>query len=257
MDKLDKKIAIIGVGHIGSSLAKGLLNSGFKKENLILSNSAKNNRKAVSQADWILLAVKPFMVRQVLVEIKDDISNKLLISVAAAISVTSISKYARNGQKIIRIMPNIPVAYNNGLIGLYANKAVSKLDKKEIVNILSLLGLVLEVKREKELDEITLISACGPAIVSQFIEYLSNYGIKRGLSSELSRKLAQQTFRSTISYLDNSAFTPATLIQSVSTKGGISEAILQDMENNQLSSSFNNSMDSGYQKLTKLKESLQ
>lgn len=257
MDKLDKKIAIIGVGHLGSSLAKGLLNSGFKNENLILSNSLENNRIAAKEADWIILAVKPFIVKKVLEEIKDDISHKLLISAAAAISITSINKYVKNGQKILRIMPNIPVTYNNGLIGLFANKAVSKLEKKELIDLLSLLGLVLEVKKETDLDEITLISACGPAIVSQFMEFMSNYGIQRGLTSELSRKLAQQTFRSTLSYLDHSALTPAELILSVSTKGGITETILQNMDTNELSTNFINSMDAGYQKLTKLKESLQ
>ena len=70
MDKLEnKKLAIIGIGHLGRAIYKGLINSGFKKENIILSNSSKNNKKAVLQANWILLCVKPLLVHQVVLKL--------------------------------------------------------------------------------------------------------------------------------------------------------------------------------------------
>lgn len=251
VDKLEnKKIAIIGTGHMGSSLMKGLLNSGFKKKNIFLSNKSIDNKKVAVQADWIILAVKPLIAQEVVQEIKDIIKNKLLISVAAAVSVSTLKVYTWNKkQKIIRIMPNIPVAYNEGVIGLYRNGYVSNVEKDAVITMLSSLGTVSELKNEQELDSLTLISACGPAIVSYFINMLSKSAISLGLSEKEAELIALKTFTGTLIYLQRTGITPKNLQQAVATKGGITEEIIKSIEKNNLYSLFDKSIKNGKLKI--------
>lgn len=268
MDKLDKKIAIIGGGHIGQALVEGFLNSGkITSSQLIVSNPSLeklahlshqgveitlDNTVAAEKADIIFLAVKPLTTGQVLREIDDLIKCKTIISLAAVVPIKNLKGHPKNAE-IIRIMPNMAVACNQGVIGLFGNVQ----NKNEVKQLLSVLGSVIEMEKEEDLDSLTLLSGCGPAIVSQFIELLAGYGEKIGLSADISQTLALQTFKGTTAILEKSKLSPSQLIQSVSTKGGISEAILITMKEQSLETNFTKSMDAGYAKLAKLKESLQ
>lgn len=257
MDKLDKKIAIIGAGNMGKSLMKGLINSGFKKNNLIVSNKSGENENAVLKADWIILAVKPSIISGVIQEIKDMVQDKLLLSVAAAVSISSIEKYSGNkNQKIIRIMPNIAVAYNQGVTGLFANKNVSSTVKKEVISLFSGLGLVVDLKKDKDLDTITLISACSPAIIAYFMEMFSEYGVVHGLSAKESEKIVLQALKGTVEYLEESNFTSSQLKQSVATKGGITEEIIKNLDTKNVALHFKESLDKGYNKIKIVKKDL-
>jgi len=268
MDKFDKKIAIIGGGHIGQAFVKGFLHSGkIISSQIIISNPAleklahleklgveitSDNTVAAEKANLIILAVKPLITSQVLREINDLIKSKTVISLAAVVSIKNLKVHSKKA-KIIRIMPNMAVACNQGVIGFFGNTR----DKDEVKQLLSILGSVIEMEKEDDLDSLTLLSGCGPAIVSQFIELLASYGTKIGLPTDISQALALQTFKGTTTILEKSKLSPGQLIQSVSTKGGISEAILIRMKKQNIEAHFTKAMDAGYTKLAKLKEDLQ
>lgn len=268
MDRLEsKKLAIIGGGHIGSALAQGFLNSGnISASQLIVSNPTlpkiihlkkhgvevtSDNKFAVRKADWVFLAVKPNIVGQALLEIKNEIKTKLVISLAAVVTIDNLKKQAR-GSEVVRIMPNMAISCNQGVVGFFGKGQ----NKKQIKQFLSLLGLVIEVKKESDLDILTLISGCGPAIVSQFIEILANYGIRIGLSADISRILALQTFKGTTAILEKLELLPSELMQSVSTKGGISERILNRLQESDFQDSFTRAMASGHAKIKELSKTL-
>ncbi len=256
MDKLDnKKIAIIGVGHIGNSLFKGFVNSGVKKENIILSNKSDDNRKAARQADTILIAVKPLIVKQVLIDLKDVIKDKLILSVAAGISTDHIQRYLENdSQKIIRLMPNVAVSSNDGVIGIFSNENISDELKLSVKELLSKLGAIIEVKKETDIDNLMFISACGPAIIAYFMETLADNGRKLGLTGRIADKLVLETIKSTVNYLQKSELSFTDLQQSVSTKGGITAEILESMKKQQFEEIFAKSIQNGYSRLSKLKK---
>lgn len=262
-----KKLAIIGGGHIGLALVEGFINSGkIVSSQLIVANPSlskiahlkkhgiemtMDNRIAAAKATLVFLAVKPFVVDQVLLEISDLVKGKFVISLAAVVTIAKLKKRVKNAE-IIRIMPNMSISCNQGVIGLFTDGQ----DKKEIVQLLSLLGLVVEMEKEEELDALTLLSGCGPAIVSQFIEILANYGIKIGLLSEISHKLALRTFEGTISLLEKSALSPNQLIQSVATKGGITEMILNKLQQSDFQNRFAQAMETGYARIKELDQKL-
>ena len=264
MDTLgNKKLAIIGGGHIGLALAEGFVGSGkISVSRLIVTNPTlskiahlekygveitSDNVFAARKADYIFLAVKPKVVKQVLSEIGSAIERKLIISLAAVVTIKYLRKHVKDAE-IIRIMPNMAISCNQGIIGLFADGK----SKKQITQLLSILGLVIEVDKEADLNTLTLLSGCGPAIVSQFMEFLTNYGIKLGLSSDRSYKLALQTFKGTAAYLESSGFSSHQLVQSVATKGGITETILTRLRRNGFQKNFIKAMNDGYGKIKEL-----
>ena len=250
-----KKIAIIGFGHIGKAFYKGLINSGFKKENILTSNGSATNRKIAGQADWIIIAVKPLVVGKVIDQIKDVISNKIVISFACGVSISSMQKFADNNkQKIIRMMPNIPIVVGNGTIGFFANKNVSSQEKREVIGIFSKLGKVIECKKEEDLDAMTILSGSGPAVVSCLISMLSKSGEKFGLEKNVSDEIALQTFFGTLSYLQKTKQKPLELEKFVATKGGTTEAIIKGLDSKKTYSGFVKSLEKGYIKIKKMNE---
>ncbi len=259
MDKSgNKKIAIIGVGHMGKCLLNGLVSGGFTRSNILLSNTSDTNREVAKKADWIIIAVRPLLAHKVMEEIKDVIQDKLLISVVAAVPIKSIENYTQNlKQKIIRIMPNIPITYNQGVVGLYSSTSVSVSEKNEAIATLSLLGLVIELKKENELDILTLISACGPAIVSYFMNIFSRVALSFGLSNDIAELLTMQTFIGTLFYLKKTDLSPEYLQKIVTTKGGVTEEIIKSLTESELYPSFEDGIKKGKRKIDKIKAEIQ
>jgi len=254
---MNKKIAIIGFGHIGKALFQGLIASGLKKEHLFVSNSSQENRKVAVLADWIIIAVKPGMVEAVIGEIKDIISNKIVISVSSVVNFSSIEKYAQNNkQKIIRLMPNIPAAIGEGTIGFFANKNVSIKERSDVINIFSRLGKVIECQKETELDVMTLLSGCGPAIVAYFVSLLVQSGEEFGLKKNKSEKIALQTFAGTLIYLQKTNQTAKELQIAVATKGGMTEQIIKGFDEKEIASLFMKSLERGYEKIKQINDAI-
>ena len=253
----NKKIAVIGAGHIGSTIIKGLINSGkVKRSNIYISNKL-NNVAIAKKADYIFIAVKPLLVAKVLKEIKPVIKSKIMLSVAAGVSLEMLLSYSNVKQKIIRLMPNIPVSENKGVIGFFANKNISNSEKQNIISLVSLLGKVFIVKKEEDLDILTLVTGCGPAISAYFINLVSDYARKQGFSQTESTNIALKIFEGTTNYLNSKNLTPSKLIESVATKGGVTEVMISSLNKNGINKLFEEAMESGYDKLRQLKDKIE
>ena len=219
------KIAIIGAGHMGSALQKGFLSSGISRARIIVSDSARNNVHVAKKADIIFLTVKPAIVKSVLAQIQTVSEGKLIVSAVAGVRVRAMQRIADH-TSVARIMPNIPVAHNEGVVGLYA-PGLSSRNKKKLGNLLKRLGLLVEVKNENALDALTLLAGCGPgivaALVSAYTKQAQRFGIKGG------EKLSRQVFTGALQHLTHSKITSQELAEAVATKGGVTEAILQEL----------------------------
>ncbi len=259
----NKKIAVIGGGHMGTALVQGLVNvPGVSRSRIVVSDNSKSarlkqlsvrtttdNAAAARYADWIFIAVKPSVVENVLDEIKPFARGKLIISLAAGVRVADIRKRLR-GASITRIMPNIPVRYNQGVIGLFAPK-VSASEKKDLRTVVSRLGLLVDVKKESELDLITLIAGCGPGIVAALVEMVAKRARTLGLRE--ADAIALQTFMGAIHYMIGSGTSASDLMKSVATKGGVTEAIIKSLGEGTFEKNFARAIEAGEKKLKSIK----
>lgn len=235
------KIGIIGVGRMGFSLVKGLLASGTKQNDIMISdksserlNVAKrelrvketsNNRELVARSDLVFLAVKPNDVERVLDEIRDALGRRLFISFAAGVPIKSIEEGLGKKAKVIRVMPNIACSVLEGVLTYSSGKRVTARDEKIVKGLLRKLGFVVKVG-EGKLDAITGLSGSGPAYLSLVIEALAQAGAEESLSRELATKLAAQTAKGAGELVLKSGKAPAELIEMVrSPKGTTAEGL--------------------------------
>lgn len=202
------KIGFVGVGNMGEAVLKGVIASGkVSNDNIFVRNSSKEsservaNRNGVSVAsslkdlakfcDIIFLGVKPYLVSSVLEEIKDDISGKTLISMAAAVEINDIKSIVSNA-KVIRIMPNTPVEVGAGVVGVSVEDDISKEELNEVLSLFSHLGIT-EVIAEKDMAALTALSGSGPAYAYLFIEALADGAVLNGMRRETAYVLAANT----------------------------------------------------------------
>ncbi len=184
-----------------------------------------SNIEGVSQADIIFLSVKPQQMAQVLQEIKDEYRNQLIISIAAGISIKKIQKYLTNNAPIVRVMPNTPALIQKGISGVAFSNAVSELDKKITLEILTAIGQVIVLK-ESDLDAVTALSGSGPAYFFAFINAMINAGIELGLSKDVSKALVIATGMGALEMTHSASEDLVTLIKKVTSPGGTTEAAL-------------------------------
>jgi pyrroline-5-carboxylate reductase len=268
------KIAIIGAGHMGSSLADGLIKSHtVLGKNLLFSNPhvgklnkykkfgvfiTTNNKKVATEADIIILAVRPGVVAVVIKEIKNKIKkNAIILSVAACVDFELLENYFKPFKvKIVRLMPNIPVLYNCGVVGWVGNKNIGVGDKKTIKELLKPLGMIIDCKDEKELDRVDIFAGCGPGIVAYIMRNFEKAAEKYGFSKILAEKMTRQVFTGSLKHLENTGIKSEDLIIQVATKGGITEEVLRTLDVNRFYGMILKSIKKGYQKVIKITEYL-
>ena len=244
------KIGFIGAGNMAEALIRGLIKSGiYTKKNILISDVSKSRESYVSksygvskckdnitlaaQSDITVLSVKPGTVGLVVKEIERVISpNKILVSIAAGISTSSIKNALGKNIKIVRVMPNTPALVLEGASAIYFHGKLSKSDKRKVFKIFEAVGKAYEVEKESQMDGITALSGSGPAYVSLFIEAMADAGVKTGLSRQLALSLASQTVLGTAKMIIDENIHPAVLKDKVSSPAGTTIEGLNQLELN-------------------------
>ncbi len=235
---MDKKIGFIGSGTMTSTIIDGLVDS-FKDINnkIYVTNRSRekaeklssrlninlceSNIELVEKCDIIFLGIKPNVYEPVLKEIKSYInSKKLIISMAAGITIDDINKYFEESIKTIRIMPNVGVTVSEGMIALSANNRVAKEEVDLVVNLLTSIGRVDQIE-EYLMDAVTGISGCSPAYIAMFIEALADGGVLQGMPRDKAYIYAAQTLIGTGKMMLEKGLHPGELKDLVSSPGGV------------------------------------
>jgi len=232
------KIGFIGAGNMAEALINGLISSKlFKSEQILIADIVKkrvdyikstykvsiasDNKQLSKESDIIVLSVKPNHISKVVSEIKAAItSKKILISIAAGIPSTLISKLLKKKSKIVRVMPNTLALVLAGASVLYCNENVTAQEKERVKEIFESVGIAYIVEDEALLDPATGLSGSGPAYVSIFIEALADGGVKMGLPRDMAHKLAAQTVYGTAKMIIEGDDHPAQFKDKVSSPGG-------------------------------------
>ncbi|MDI9476011.1 MAG: pyrroline-5-carboxylate reductase [Natronincolaceae bacterium] len=235
---MDKKIGFIGAGNMASTIINGLVNS-FKdinnkiyvtdinKEKVeklrdgLNINLCENNTELVKRCDIIFLAIKPNAYQSVLKEIKSYMNNeKLIISMMAGVTIDDIKQYFKQPVKIIRIMPNVGVTVNEGMIALNGGDNVTREEIDLAVELLSSIGRVDEIE-EHLMDAVTNISGCSPAYIAMFVEALADGSVLRGMPRDKAYIYAAQTLIGTGKMILEKGIHPGELKDLVSSPAGV------------------------------------
>ncbi len=205
----NKKLGFIGTGRMGEALIKGILQARLvPPENIFASDadSAKlqllekeykikictDNCAAVIDSDIIIIAVKPQIVPHVLMEIKNSVKKKLIISIAAGVTIETYENALPRGTKVVRIMPNIAATVQEAASAISPGSAASKDDLAIASSIFNAIGKSV-ILPEYLMDAVTGLSGSGPAYIFTIIEALADGGVYEGLDRKTARLLAAQT----------------------------------------------------------------
>ena len=205
------KLAFIGAGNMASSIIGGLVGKGYSPRAIIASDPhegtlerlktvapvrvTSDNHKAIADADVVVLAVKPQVMKDVLLPVAAALreSRPLIISIAAGIEIRSIETWLGDELPIVRCMPNTPALVQTGATGLFANAAVSEVQRTQADTILRAVGIALWVASEADIDAVTAVSGSGPAYFFLVMEAMQAAGEKLGLSADVAKQLTLQT----------------------------------------------------------------
>jgi pyrroline-5-carboxylate reductase len=247
------RICFLGGGNMANALVGGLVAKGFPAASLgviEISDTAREKIAAhgvhvstapdagVAKADALVLAVKPQDAKAALASIAAQVSGKLLISLAAGIRIASLSRWLGGHKRIVRCMPNTPALIGSGITGLFALPEISAADRTSAETVLGAVGEVVWVREERLLDEVTAVSASGPAYVFWLIEQLAAFAERSGIARADAMRLAKHCVLGSAKLAAQSSESPAELRKNVTSKGGTTEAALKVFENEQLAERF-------------------
>ncbi|MBI2136882.1 pyrroline-5-carboxylate reductase [Candidatus Woesearchaeota archaeon] len=264
--QLNIKLGFIGTGRMATALIKSILNSKLispksiycsdvKKENLNNAHiqfkiNLSDNLGVCTQADIIFLCVKPQDIVELLKETSKNTKNKLVVSIAACITLATLESHLKNA-RIIRVMPNIPCLVGE-MAAVYAlGKKATGNDKQILLAILSAAGRVFELNEEL-FPSATALSGCGPAFFAYFIDGFVKAAIKQGLQPDIALQLAEQTCLGTGKLLLETKMQPAELIKMVASPNGVTEAALKVFEQKNVKSILNDTIQAAIKRTNEL-----
>ena len=261
------KITFIGTGNMAQSLIAGLIQDGFNKANIIaadisqeLLNQTSNNfgiktfidnQEAINNANVVVLAVKPFHIKEVLSLLSFQ-ADTLIVSIAAGILTKDIENWSGNKNAVVRCMPNTPSLVQSGAAALFANPQTSNEQKQLAESILRAVGVTVWLKDEQLIDAVTALSGSGPAYYFAFMEAMIKAAIEMGLSKEQAQLLTKQTAFGAAKMALESDLEPDILRQNVTSKNGTTEEALNSFNNNNLADIVKKAMVAAQQRSAKL-----
>jgi pyrroline-5-carboxylate reductase len=242
-----RTLAFIGGGNMAVALISGLTQGGFPGQRIVVADPAPDplqfleaqygakpaahNVEAARDADVVMLAVKPQYLRSVALEIAPHLKEgTLVISIAAGIPYTALTRWLGSTPTVIRTMPNRPAFNGCGATALYAPAAVDAKHRALAQAIMSAVGTTVWVDRESQLDTVTALSGSGPAYFFLLMEALEAAAHERGLPADVAHELTLQTAFGAAQMARHSSEQLARLRDQVTSKGGTTAAALAVFE---------------------------
>ncbi|HLA52365.1 MAG TPA: pyrroline-5-carboxylate reductase [Flavitalea sp.] len=263
---MKSKIAIIGGGNLGTAIAEGLISSEFaaaenitvtKRNTVTLAplkekgvNITEDNKAAVASAGIIILAVKPFQVKEVLSSISASItSDHILVSVVTGVMISDLEEVIKISIPVFRAMPNTAIAIRESMTCLSHHNA-SESQVQLINKLFSTVGKVVAID-EKLMDAATVLGACGTAYAMRYIRANIQGGIEIGFDAATASLIAAQTVKGAADLLLIKKSHPEFEIDKVTTPKGCTIAGLNEMEHRGFSSSLIKGVVASYDRIVK------
>ncbi len=244
----DETIGFIGGGNMATALIKGLIADGTPAGKILVSEpdlarreqlasslnirTRDDNAGIASEADVLVLAIKPQVLRSVVENISQQLQQSLplVISIAAGINHHDLQGWLGNTVPLVRAMPNTPAMVQTGATGLYADPQLDQDLRMTAERIMRAVGLTEWVVEEALMDAVTAISGSGPAYFFLFMEALEASGKALGLSAETARLLTLQTAMGAAKMALQSELSTQQLRTQVTSPGGTTEQAIKTFE---------------------------
>ena len=263
---MNKKIAIIGGGNLGTAIAEGLIKSKFckatditvTKRNLTTLKEladkgvtvTTDNAQAVRKSELVILAVKPFQVSEVVNGFKEELTAKhILVSVVTGVLISDIELLITTKLPVFRAMPNTAIAIQESMTCISVTNATDA-QTTYVKDLFATLGKVTMID-EKLMDAATVLGACGTAFAMRYIRANIQGGIEIGFSAVTANLIAAQTVKGAAELLLQKGTHPEQEIDKVTTPKGCTIAGLNEMEHRGFSSSLIKGIATSYNKIVK------
>ncbi|MDG1333693.1 MAG: pyrroline-5-carboxylate reductase [Crocinitomicaceae bacterium] len=249
----DKKIAIIGCGNLGLSILNGLLSEGIPASNITATRRnvasldhlkdsgiklSSDNKKAISDSEIIVVALKPYTILEVLAKLQDqfDPQKHVIVSLATGISLNQIQEVVKNSTPIFRAMPNTGADVGMSMTCICGNSDNS-VTADLVKQCFNSIGETIIID-ESLMDSATVLGACGIAYVLRFIRAMIQGGVQIGFDAKTATNIVTHTVQGAAELLIKNGEHPEFEIDKVTTPKGCTIAGLNEMEHNGMSSAL-------------------
>ncbi len=233
----NKNIGFIGAGKMGSALMQGIINAGIVEpanvgasdvyepalkalEERLGIRVSTDNSVIVGASDILILAVKPQILDAVLAKLSTILtSEKLVISIAAGVPLSTYEDALPEGTRVVRVMPNIAATVSEAASGIAPGKNATSEDLETALEIFSAVGTAVRVS-ESLMDAVTGLSGSGPAFIFPVIEAMADGAVLEGLDRQSALSLAAQTVLGAAKMALETGMHPGELKDMVTSPGG-------------------------------------
>jgi pyrroline-5-carboxylate reductase len=243
----NETIVFIGAGNMATALIRGLIADGTPAPQILASDPSQerltalagsgirtqaDNTAAAAEADVLVLAVKPQMLKKVCGELAEVVQQRrpLVVSIAAGVRHSELDDWLGGNVPLIRTMPNTPAMIQCGATVLFAGPGVSAAQRDQAEHVLRAVGLTRWVEDEALLDVVTALSGSGPAYYFLFMEAMEAAAVKQGLPADTAHLLTLQTALGAARMAMESSDSPQQLRGKVTSPGGTTERAIQVFE---------------------------
>jgi len=242
-------IGFIGAGVMARALGKGLVDAGVVSAKELICSAptpeegrpfqdllpgsrwTPDNVDILHSGDVTVLAVKPQVLPEALADLREASAGKLILSIAAGVTLDKLHGWLHPTARIVRCMPNMLVQIGAGATAYTGAPNVTDADLALVERVLAASGKAWRVE-ESQLDAVTALSGSGPAYVFHFVEALARGGVALGLPEDLARNLALQTVLGSAQLAAQSALAPMELAAPVKSPRGTTLAGCAVLEEN-------------------------
>ncbi|WP_265325589.1 pyrroline-5-carboxylate reductase [Neisseria gonorrhoeae] len=239
-------VYFLGGGNMAAAVAGGLVKQGGYRIHIANRGAEKRERLGkelgvetsatlpeLHSDDVLILAVKPQDMEAACKNIRTN--GALVLSVAAGLSVGTLSRYLGGSRRIVRVMPNTPGKIGLGVSGMYAEAEVSETDRRIADRIMKSVGLTVWLEDEAQMHSITGISGSGPAYVFYLLDALQNAAIRQGFDMAEARALSLATFKGAVALAEQTGEDFEKLQKNVTSKGGTTHEAVEAFRRHRVS----------------------
>lgn len=252
------KVAIIGAGNMGGAIARGMAQGSLiRPADITISNPSEgklraikefnpqikttcNNQEAINEADLIILAVKPWFIKEVIEGLTLQTEKQIIASVAAGIPFAEYEQWIGEKATIFRIIPNTAISQMQSMT-LLASHNASKEQEALLANIFNEMGVAMLID-EKQMGAATALTSCGIAYVLKYIQAAMQAGVEMGIYPKDAARMVAQSVKGAAELILTNESHPSVEIDKVTTPGGLTIKGINELEHGGFTSAIINAI---------------